>query len=85
MEGFILFAVYGAPRLQSGRLRLAQIDIKKHAHDDSFFDEMAVQFKRLRGLFRWYLSIWIFQACTFSMVRFLTIKEYRYVLRGTDI
>ena len=68
MEGFVLFAVHGAPRLQSGRLRLAHIDIREHPDDDRFFDVMAAKFKQLRGVFRSYFSIWTFHACIFSMV-----------------
>lgn len=69
MKGFVLFAVYGGQRLRPGRLGLAQIDIRRYSDDDSFFTEMAVQYKRLRGFFRWHFSIYKFHACSFNRVR----------------
>ena len=66
--GFILFGVYGSQRLQSANLRLAQIDVFGK-DDDGFFDQMIVEFRRLRGLFRRTFSIWIFHTCEFVMVR----------------
>ena len=68
MKGFVLFAVYGGRRLLGGRLRLAQIDVRKYPDDDKFFTEVAVQYKNLRGFFRWHFSIWKFHTCIFSMV-----------------
>ena len=68
LKGFVLFGVQGSKRLQSACLRLAQIDIEVHKDDDSFFDEMIVQYKRLRGYLRWIFSIWVFHTCDFIMV-----------------
>ena len=68
LTGFVLFGVQGSKRLQSACLRLAQINIEVHKDDDSFFDEMIVQYKRLRGHLRWMFSIWVFHTCDFVMV-----------------
>ena len=69
LRGFILFGVLGAKRLRNSRLRLAQIDVAVFIDDDSFFDEMTVQYKKLRGYMRWIFSIWQFRTCEFVMVR----------------
>jgi hypothetical protein len=71
LNGYILFGVQGSKRLHSSKTRLAQIDVNVCKDDDSFFDEMKVQFQLLRGHFRWIFSIWIFQACEFVMVRII--------------
>lgn len=63
INGFVLFGVKGSRRLRSARTRLAQIDTRIHKDDDSFFDEMAVQFKKLRGGVRYLFSIWAFGSC----------------------
>ena len=68
LTGFVLFGVYGSKRLQSACLRLAQIDVVVHNDDDSFFDEMVVQYQKLRGFFRRVFSIWVFHTCDFIMV-----------------
>jgi hypothetical protein len=68
MEGFVLFSAEGAPHLQSSRLRLTQIDTKEFSHDDTFFDEMVIQCRNLRGWLRWYLSPWVFETGRFSKV-----------------
>lgn len=68
MKGYVLFGVQGSRRLQSARTRLTHIDVEVFKDDDSFFDEMNVQYKTLRGYFRWMLSIWIFHTCEFIMV-----------------
>ena len=67
MTGFVLFGVHGSKRLQSAYLRLAQIDVAGK-DDDSFFDEMIVQYKKLRGFLRRNFSIWIFHTCDFIRV-----------------
>jgi len=79
MKGFVLFAVDGAKRLQSGRLRLSHVNVGIHADDDSFFRQMAVQYKLLRGFFRWHFSIWKFQACKFVMVCQSPLKRIRLI------
>ena len=66
--GFVLFGVYGSKRLQSASLRLAQINVAVYSDDDSFFDEMAVQYRKLRGFLRRIFSIWVFHTCEFIMV-----------------
>jgi len=68
LNGYILFGLQGSKRLHSSKTRLAQIDVNVCKDDDSFFDEMKVQFQLLRGHIRWIFSIWIFQACEFVMV-----------------
>ena len=68
LTGFVLFGVHGSKRLQSACLRLAQIDVAVYKDDDSFFDEMTVQYKRLRGFIRRVFSIWVFHTCEFIMV-----------------
>lgn len=68
LTGFVLFGVHGSKRLQNASLRLAQIDVALYKDDDSFFDEMAVQYKKLRGFLRWIFSIWVFHTCEFIMV-----------------
>lgn len=75
MDGFVLFSADGAPYLQSSRLRLTQIDTKEFSHDDSFFDEMFLQCRKLRGYLRWYLSPWVFSHCIFSKV---VLRERKY-------
>ncbi len=66
--GFILFGVHGSQRLQSAYLRLAQIDVLDK-DDDGFFDQMIVEFGRLRGFLRRTFSIWVFHTCDFITVR----------------
>lgn len=66
--GFVLFGVHGSQRLQSAYLRLAQIEVSDK-DDDEFFDEMIVEFRRLRGFIRRTFSIWVFHTCEFIMVR----------------
>ncbi len=66
--GFILFGVHGSQRLQSAYLRLAQIDVLDK-DDDGFFDQMIVEFGRLRGFLRRTFSIWVFHTCEFIKVR----------------
>ena len=66
--GFILFGVHGSQRLQSAYLRLAHIDVFDK-DDDGFFDQMIVEFRRLRGFFRRTFSIWVFHTCEFITVR----------------
>ena len=68
MKGFVLFAVQGAKRLHSTRTRLAQIDVEIHKDDDSFFDELRIQYDKLRGLLRRIFSIWTFMTCEFVEV-----------------
>ena len=68
MTGFVLYGVHGSKRLQSACLRLAQIDVAVCKDDDSFFYEMTVQYKRLRGFIRRVFSIWVFHTCEFMMV-----------------
>ena len=68
MTGFVLFGVHGSKRLQNACLRLAQIDVAVYKDDDSFFDEMSVQYRKLRGFLRRVFSIWVFQTCEFIMV-----------------
>lgn len=66
--GFVLFGVHGSKRLQNANLRLAQIDVAVYRDDDSFFDEMIVQYRKLRGCLRRFFSIWVFYTCEFIMV-----------------
>ena len=68
LTGFVLFAVHGSRRLQSAYLRLAQIDVTVFKDDDSFFDEMIVQYNKLRGFLRRTFSFWVFHTCEFVMV-----------------
>ena len=68
LTGFVLFGVHGSKRLQNACLRLAQIDVAVYNNDDSFFDEMTVQYGKLRGFLRRVFSIWIFETCEFIMV-----------------
>ena len=68
LTGFVLFGVRGSKRLQSVCLRLAQIDVAVYKDDDSFFDEMTVQYRKLRGFLRRVFSVWVFQTCEFIMV-----------------
>ena len=68
--GFVLFGVHGSQRLQSAYLRLAQIEVSDK-DDDEFFDQMIVEFRRLRGFLRRTFSIWVFHTCEFIMVRLI--------------
>ena len=68
IKGFVLLGVKGAKRLRGARTRLAQIDTETYKDDDSFFDEMAVQFKKLRGCMRYFFSIWAFGSCQLVVV-----------------
>ncbi len=68
--GYVLFGVEGSKRLRSSKTRLTQIDLNVCKDDDSFFDEMKVQYKELRGYLRWTFSIWVFHTCEFIMVPF---------------
>ena len=68
--GFVLFGVHGSQRLQGAYLRLAQIEVSDK-DDDEFFDQMIVEFKRLRGFLRRTFSIWVFHTCEFIMVRLI--------------
>lgn len=68
LVGFVLFGVHGSKRLQNANLRLAQIDVAVYKDDDSFFDEMFVQYQKLRGFLRRIFSIWVFHTCEFVMV-----------------
>lgn len=68
MKGYVLFGVQGSKRLRSAKTRLAQIDVEVYKDDDSFFDELVVQYKKLRGYFRWIFSIWAFRTCELIMV-----------------
>ena len=68
LSGFVLFGVHGSKHLQNACLRLAQIDVAVYKDDDSFFDEMTVQYRKLRGFLRRVFSIWVFQTCEFIMV-----------------
>jgi len=69
LKGFVLFGVQGSKRLQPARTRLAQIDIEVYKDDNTFFDEMAVQYTTLRGLIRGLFSIWGFRSCELISVR----------------
>ncbi|KAK3171634.1 hypothetical protein OEA41_003718 [Lepraria neglecta] len=81
LRGFILFGVLGAKRLRNARLRLAQIDVAIFIDDDSFFDEMMVQYKKLRGYMRWIFSIWQFRTCEFVMFHKANPNE---ILQGPE-
>jgi hypothetical protein len=63
-ELFILFGVQGARKT----LELAQIDVTKHADDSSFFCDLRKEYKRLRGFWRYWLSIWQLKYCDFVKV-----------------
>ena len=63
LKGFVLFGVHGSKRLRRGKIRMAQIDVDIHKDDDSFFDEMILQYKNLRGYMRRIFSIWCFRTC----------------------
>lgn len=75
LRGFVLFGVSGSRRLQSARLRLAQIDVEEFKDDDAFFEEMVIQYKKLRGYFRWILSIWQFHTCELVMVSTISMSH----------
>ena len=68
MRGYVLFGVQGSRRLQSPRTQLTHIDVETCKDDDSFFDELRIQYKTLRGYTRWIFSIWVFRTCEFIMV-----------------
>ncbi len=68
LTGYVLFAVQGSRRLQKARTRLAQINIEDFNSDDKFFDEMRLQFRRLRGSIRSIFSLWKFYTCEFVIV-----------------
>lgn len=57
LNGYVLFGVQGSKRLRSSKTRLTQIDLHVCKDDDTFFDEMKVQYKELRGYLRWIFSI----------------------------
>lgn len=50
------------------RTRLAQIDVELHNDDDSFFNELKIQYEILRGSLRRNLSIWTFMIYEFVKV-----------------
>ena len=64
-ESRVLFGIQGSRQT----LELAQIDATKHSQDDSLFDQMKKDYKKHRGLFRYWLSFWRFRHCTFVKVR----------------
>ena len=68
LKGVILFAARGAQRLRAARIRLAQINSEVYTDDDSFFDEVVVQFRRLRGWMRYLFSIYTFESCQLVVV-----------------
>ena len=74
MRGYIIFGVQGARRLYCLRTRIAQIDMAIIKDDDSFFDDLRVQYKKLRGYCRYVFSIWVFRTCEFNMVS-LTLND----------
>ena len=76
LKGFVLFGVHGSKRLRRGKTRMAQIDVETHTDDDSFFDELVVQYKALRGYMRWIFSIWCFRTCEFVMVHTLSVSVH---------
>lgn len=71
LKGFVLFGVHGSKRLRPGKVRMAQIDVELYKDDDSFFDELVSQYKKLRGYMRWLFSIWCFRTCELIMVYLL--------------
>ena len=68
MQGFVLFGVEGAKRLQPTRTRVTQMDIEKLKDDDNFFSELVTQYRNLRGFFRRVFSIWSFRTCKLIVV-----------------
>jgi hypothetical protein len=63
-ELFVLFGVQGACKT----LELAQIDVTKHVEDSSFFRDPRREYRRLRGFWRYWLSIWQLKYCDFVKV-----------------
>ena len=63
-EKVVLFGVKGARRT----LELAQIDTLKHNEDEIFFQSLKKEYRRLRGILRYWFSIWRLRHCDFVKV-----------------
>ena len=76
LEGYVLFGVQGSKRLRPVKTRLTQIDVGVYQDDDRFFDELVVQYMKLRGYLRWIFSIWAFRSCEFIRASNCGINKY---------
>ena len=63
-EKVVLFGVKGARRT----LELAQIDTLKHNEDEIFFQSLKKEYRKLRGVLRYWFSIWQLKHCDFVKV-----------------
>lgn len=63
-ESRVLFGVQGPRRT----LELAQIDALEHNQDKAFFAQVRQEYKKRRGLLRYWFSIWRFNHCIFVEV-----------------
>jgi hypothetical protein len=61
---YVLFAVQGARHT----LELAQIHISSNTDDGTFFGELKLKYRELRGFWRYWLSIWQMRYCDFVKV-----------------
>ena len=69
-ESRVLFGVQGPRRT----LELAQIDALEHSQDKTFFAQVRKEYKKSRGLLRYWFSIWRFNHCIFVEVFTATIR-----------
>jgi len=61
---FILFAVKGTRKT----IDLVNIDTKNHASDRRLFEELKIEYKKTRGFWRYWLSVWRLHHCDFVKV-----------------
>ena len=63
-ESVVLFGVKGTRRT----LELAQINTLEHKEDEVFFQSLKKEYRRLRGVLRYWFSIWRLKHCDFVKV-----------------
>jgi hypothetical protein len=63
-ESFVFFRIQGTRRT----LELVQINVKKYDNDATFFRELKDQYRKHRGFWRHWFSIWQWHHCDFTKV-----------------
>ena len=62
---YVLFGVKGSRRT----LELEQVEVNKHSDDNSFFQSLRLAYRKHRGFWRYWFSIWQLNHCDFVKVR----------------
>lgn len=70
-ESFVLFGVQGCRRT----LELAQINISPNTDDDVFFRNLKASYRKHRGFWRYWLSIWQMRYCDFVKVCYVVFSN----------